>query len=137
MRQFHSRHKSLQRNGIHFHARSQGNHGNESVRGLALERGHATRERVQGSIARRIPGNPIRIKFKSITAGRFLELVSDRGLGHHWIIGYSNKLAVRLVKLFNLFGIDIIDREHNVSLLQITFLCFNAVITLKLRGISR
>ena len=39
------------------------------------------------------PGNPVRIELRDFTAREFLDLVSDHGFGHHWIIGYGNEIA--------------------------------------------
>jgi L-fucose isomerase-like protein len=35
------------------------------------------------------PGNPLRVRFNT-PVGRLMEWIHDRGVGHHWMIGYGN-----------------------------------------------
>ncbi len=52
------------------------------------------------------PGNPIRVKLP-ITISKFLEIVEEFGLGHHWIIAYGNHIK-SLEHLTSLLKIDLI-----------------------------
>ncbi len=55
------------------------------------------------------PGNPIRIKLP-IEINTFLNIVEERGLGHHWIVAYGN-FGNELKILASLIGIDYINLD--------------------------
>jgi hypothetical protein len=54
-------------------------------------------------------GNHVKLELKNMTFREFLAIVSDHGLGHHWIVGYSEVNSGMLVDLFGRLGIDVIQ----------------------------
>lgn len=55
------------------------------------------------------PGNPVRVSLP-VSIDEFLEIISEEGFGHHWMIGYG-EVSKELIQLCQLIGVKITSIE--------------------------